>query len=287
LPARIALIAALALVAPAAASGSSITFGCGSDLCRVSPSGHHRHRVTDFRRGISGTPERISIARGGGRMAFGDFEDTYVTDRRGRHRRTLEPVGRAREVHVGAQVSPDGRRLLWPEEFSPLGLRYICQGRIGGGGHCVQDHQGLGPFSWGPGGRVMSIEESERHEVCVVAKGRCARVLGRTRHDFFGPVQLSPDGRLIVVTDEIPVAGDTKAVLKVFDVRNARLVRTLTSGHRDTLPSWSPDGRRIAFARDDSISLSSSVIDGAICTVSVRGGHVRTIARGFAPSWSR
>jgi hypothetical protein len=54
-------------------------------------------------------------------------------------------------------------------------------------------------------------------------------------------------------------------------------VRTLTSGTRDSQPSWSPDGRRIAFTRRHSLYV-----------VPAAGGKARRIvASGVQPVWVR
>ena len=51
-------------------------------------------------------------------------------------------------------------------------------------------------------------------------------------------------------------------------------------------PAWSPDGRRIAFARRASSNLAVSAPETRICVTGVDGRRVRTVARGFYPAWS-
>ena len=57
--------------------------------------------------------------------------------------------------------------------------------------------------------------------------------------------------------------------------RNGSSVRAITSGPSDARPSWSPDGRRLAFVRD-----------GMISVVSASGGPVTTVIAGTDPEWS-
>jgi TolB protein len=58
-------------------------------------------------------------------------------------------------------------------------------------------------------------------------------------------------------------------------------LQQLTHGHGDGSPTWSPDGSRIAFVRDQGT---------ALCTIRADGSHLRVIAsrRGYYqhPRWS-
>lgn len=67
-------------------------------------------------------------------------------------------------------------------------------------------------------------------------------------------------------------------------------VRTITSGAAlDESPSWSPDGRRIAFTRT-ALSGGSTVTHSEIWTIGSDGGHPRRLTRSaadeVAPEWA-
>lgn len=68
---------------------------------------------------------------------------------------------------------------------------------------------------------------------------------------WIGDPQISPDGSRSVFV-EVSVdekREDYRANLAWLDVSANANVRPLTSGERDTMPRWSPDGRHIAFLR--------------------------------------
>lgn len=51
-------------------------------------------------------------------------------------------------------------------------------------------------------------------------------------------------------------------------------------------PTWSPDGRRIAFTRPRLGDAPFRTIGTRICIAAANGKRVRTVARGFDPAWS-
>jgi Tol biopolymer transport system component len=78
----------------------------------------------------------------------------------------------------------------------------------------------------------------------VDAKG-AAEVPGLPARDYFNRLQLSPDGKRIVV---VILEGGLRHIW-VYDILRGSLTR-LTFGDSDNAsPNWSPDGRRIAFSR--------------------------------------
>ena len=59
---------------------------------------------------------------------------------------------------------------------------------------------------------------------------------------------------------------------------NGRRLRRLTTGHKDTTPAWSPDGKTIAFVRRDS--------EPKIYVMHADGSQQRKLAAGDSPAWS-
>ena len=92
------------------------------------------------------------------------------------------------------------------------------------------------------------------------AKGTM-EVLGVPARDFFSKLQLSPDGERIVV---VILEGGFRHVW-VYDIKRGALTR-LTFGESDNYgPTWSPDGRRIAFSRfkDGNTLIVAKSADGS------------------------
>jgi Dipeptidyl peptidase IV (DPP IV) N-terminal region len=111
--------------------------------------------------------------------------------------------------------------------------------------------------------------------ICLLAVNtshECERDVARDpERDLFNPAFY---GQLAAVVQ----APDTEIGLGpivVYDSATAAPVRTLTSG-RDSQPSWSPDGRFVAFARDNDIYV-----------VSATGGSARRVLTGGQqPVWT-
>jgi Tol biopolymer transport system component len=121
----------------------------------------------------------------------------------------------------------------------------------------------------------VSTDNEERHDICVTSlNGRCTRVLVRVRapHTFFLEPSLAPDGRTFAVAvDQADQQGTSRVAL--FDARSGRHVRDVTTGHWDTHPAWSPDGRSLVFTRDAVEAVGGD--ESSICIVRAQGGPVR------------
>lgn len=145
---------------------------------------------------------------------------------------------------------------------------------------------------WSPDGRTLAFiggrTAPDSSDVTMAdalyvagADGSRARRLTRGAGHIRG-LAWSPDGARIVVVRAPPSGAGSS--LWIVDVRT-RGLRRLTSGFTDLEPSWSPDGRTIAFLRIDSRTLRSR-----IRTVRPNGAGMRTILPRFRgvtePIWS-
>jgi len=94
----------------------------------------------------------------------------------------------------------------------------------------------------------------------VDAKGT-TEVAGLPTRDYFNRVQISPDGKRIVV---VILEGGIRHIW-VYDIMRGSLTR-LTFGESDNAgPTWSPDGRRIAFvtSKDGNSTIVAKPSDGS------------------------
>jgi Tol biopolymer transport system component len=87
----------------------------------------------------------------------------------------------------------------------------------------------------------------------------------------------SPDGCALVSVAEPFVAGGKRFAgsIALFDPATGAFVRDLTSGQPDRGPAFSPDGRQVAFTRDNRLYI-----------VKLAGGAPKLVRRGVSdPTW--
>lgn len=110
---------------------------------------------------------------------------------------------------------------------------------------------------------VGASKESVGHHLELInRKGERVSMLARNKKYFFVDPTISPDGRWIVYGRYPVPPGMSYGVMRanLYVVRrDGAHRRRLTRGMRDRFPTFSPDGRWIAFARYDRRGFSSNV----------------------------
>jgi len=282
------VLATAAIVAPAgdaSARSGSILFRCGPNLCRVAPDGTERTRLTT--NGRKGGPSYgwLSATSSGSRLGVAFGNRAYVLN--GSGRRVRGPFRKSGTVLV-TQIRPNGRQLvtieLVPEflQSPPISTLtpYLYLASTTGGDRDTVARSTV-TAGW-LGRRLMRDDRADtdpfEQGVCLLASNtsfECERsVAADAGHDLWGPAA-SPNGRFIAAT-RAPMKKFSGEIALYIAKTGAR-VRTLTSGTRDSQPSWSPDGRRIAFTRRHSLYV-----------VPAAGGKARRIvASGVQPVWVR
>jgi Tol biopolymer transport system component len=114
---------------------------------------------------------------------------------------------------------------------------------------------GAGDVAWSPDGRRLALTDGE--DVYVVGRdGRDRRLV--LRHALFPA--WSPDGKRLAVTHDRCFPRDCAEVenpneVYVVGVDGRGLRRLTFDDGYDGEPSWSPDGRRIVYSKDDGLFL--------------------------------
>jgi Tol biopolymer transport system component len=201
----------------------------------------------------------------------------------------LLPVGCGGSLSGGEQVSfvtvdtdpdwsPDGRLIAFASSRNTGGIYVIHP-----------DGTGLrqvfrGPASnvdWSPDGRRIAFQD-RGISVLGLGDGRPKRVL---RGNGFSLPAWSPNGREVAVVRDEPdlstaiyvVRSDGKKLRRLLRPQPPRSDPQWTSvAASETEPTWSPDGRRIAFQAGD----------GHIVVVSLADGRRHELATGYEPAWS-
>jgi Tol biopolymer transport system component len=102
--------------------------------------------------------------------------------------------------------------------------------------------------------------------------------------------QISPDGSTVAFVRVTVNEKENRYETSIFTVPAAGgdAPRRLTSGLRDTMPRWAPDGRRLAFVR--SIEKDGKAQPGQVYLLPMDGGEARAITDGTSgannPVWS-
>ena len=171
-------------------------------------------------------------------------------------------------------ISPDGGQVATIETVIetvgglPRSTPYLFLARADGSGRDTVARS-TAATAW-LGGRLLRDDAADdppfAQQICLLASNAdfpCERpVAADPGRDLWDPA-VSPDGSLVAVT-RAPASG-TLGEIAIYSAATGALVRVLSSGPSDNAPTWSPDGRWIAFARGD----------GGLWVVPAAGGRSR------------
>jgi dipeptidyl aminopeptidase/acylaminoacyl peptidase len=282
----VGVLLALAFV-PASADASVIAYTCGGsfeDVCQARPDGNGQ-RVLLADGDASRRYLTPALSRDGRRLAYVVDGDLWIRD-----------LVTGRELHGIAQSGPvlvrwrgDGARIAVGELALTSTRNEVCtynadlsgdnEGRSCRGGGLRSG------FAYRPDGRLwMNLSGGTQHQgrsiLCTLlpenGPSGCADDFRVSDPAFsLESPDLSPDGRLLAV---VRAASGTEGAIALYDAATGALVRTLTNGPADAAPVFSPDGRRIAFARTGA-GIWTTRVDGA------PGSERRIVGQGRSPSW--
>jgi hypothetical protein len=278
------IVLAAALLAPGEAAASKIVYSCAPELCVVDPdTGVSATLTTD---GAADPYRHPAITRDGTTIAAERGSNTVHVGPYGGN--VANPVAGTRDMNDVA-IAPDGSGVA--ESHSYVENRYGCP--LTGGCLELVDRSGADYTSLGAapvnqahpggggvgflGGALLSSRYTlniAMHTVCIFEQPAAddAPCIPRIMSpNTLSSPDGSPDGRLIAVTVGDPEPATTSSV-RIYDAATGAALRTLAQNAGG--PSFSPDGRQVAFSSD-----------GWIHVVPVTGGTPRRVVQGVTPAW--
>jgi Tol biopolymer transport system component len=271
--------------------GRRIAYSSEGSIMVAGVEGSSRRRVTTTHGLFAWSPKRDEIAFFvPGRCETGGRCKTTVKTVRpdGSHLRTLTSRGSATFFKSGANWSPNGEKLAYPEQLvrkrvpvvdGPVDLVVVSRH---GKRHLIKSEGDEWDPEWSPDGRsILFIRQRSRAGVGLWRCSPTGRALRPVIRRVLGqaPATWSPDGRSIAFTGALTRTGGNHLYLVPAKGGSPREI--VAEEASEFSPSWSPDGSLLAF----------SDFDGHVRAVRPDGSGDRAIvtlsnAQFFDLAWS-
>ena len=258
-------LSALTIVAFAVLSADSLAdtlvYRCGPNVCRAAPDGSAKRRLTTDGQPNGPLYAWVSASTDGSRLGVVNATYSYVLD--GNGRRITGKLPRSGAALI-AEISPSGAQIatvdLVPEYLgSPPILHFQPYLFVANADGSERETTSRGPIDTGwLGPRLVRTDTSDdppfAEGICLLVTNvdfQCERDVARDpTHDLLNPA-FSPDGTQVAVV-MAPGAEPGAGPIIIYDVATAAPVRQLVGGE-NTQPTWSPNGKLVAFERGGDI----------------------------------
>jgi hypothetical protein len=312
-----AALVALAVAAPAALA-DSIAYIKGGDVWLARSDGSRQRPIT--KDGTSSNPYRSPAYSDAGLItAVKNLRDIYFFDRRGRQvrkRRDLTggPTPPFNPVVIDHSISPDGRLLastLWltsrapdPKSYEPKGVDYgttVWYTRVSDGKLLGRTDSGQNP-TWLTSNRPVVFAPYVYHSAdawlvnLANANSPTQWFQDRATVNVLDPSDGEPlnDGEVTRARDKIAVvrgpsttASSATTMIRIYGISSLTARPTercdLRASPRSRIesPTWSPDGKQLAWGEAGGIWASPIAAGAADCGAAPK----RLIAGGSEPDW--
>jgi len=307
------VVASLAPAAPAAATypgaNGRIFFsardGCGVASLKLNATGYNCVDPSGRDPAVSPDNSRIASYHGS------ELLEVYGSDINGRgvERLTHAPAGEVNPDSYSPSFSPDSARILFVKFNGNTGEDGLyLMNADGGGQHQLTSDNGLDPV-FSPSGVQIAYEARDGIAIADAAGGGSHLILADQEHVLANPPgqyseengepSWAPDGQRLafsrmtrtrtLVCDPAPPACTGTRTDTANDVYSMNAdgsdIRQLTSTAEvdEVDPSWSPDGRMIAYYRKPA---ERDFEGGEIWVMNADGSGKRRVGLGANPEWS-
>jgi len=189
--------------------------------------------------------------------------------------------------------SPDGKFLAFTSARNGGKNQVWLLNRLGGEAVRLTDvPQGVGEFEWSPdSARLVLIIQDPKPEDLEAAKEKDKDKAAAAKPKTPPPYVID---RLQFKRDTIGYLDRRRTHLYVFDVASKKLTQITSGDFDDSQPTWSPDGKQLAFSSNRSMPDPDASLDSNIWVVAAdnsdKGAHLTQISTNPGsdnqPVWS-